>query len=470
MLHAFNSDTGTEEWAYIPKMVMPNLYKLADSSYPSNHQYYVDGSPETMDIYVATATPNLAVGWHTILVGGLGLGGRGFYALDVTNPDVPQALWEICSDSALCDISDTAIGYSYGNPVIVKRSTDQKWVVLLTSGYNNTAPGSGEGTLFVLDAVTGEVLSKTSTGTATNPPSGLAKISPFIDSLATDYTARFVYGGDLNGDVWRFDLGAVGASGAPTVTKIATLKDSSGVAQSVTTRLELGDPLNNTSNSLGGTGTPALFVGTGRYLGTTDLPNVQIQSIYGIKDDLSRTCAAASCYASPRAYNVASSDKFVRQYIYEASDTTRTTSTNAVSWSSNSGWYVDFMVSDSVTNAPVLPSPSPGERINLDPQLVSGSLLVVTNVPETSACTIGGSSWFYSFDYLNGQYVSTASDQVAGKKLGNALSVGFVVGRLPGGQIKGWVTGADGEKMKVDPDPKGTGSTRKTSWRELTVQ
>ena len=59
-----------------------------------------------MDIYVASATNNLSVGWHTILVGGLGLGGQGFYALDVTNPSSPQALWEICYNSALCAISD----------------------------------------------------------------------------------------------------------------------------------------------------------------------------------------------------------------------------------------------------------------------------------------------------------------------------------------------------------------------------
>ena len=470
MLHAFNSDTGDEMWAYVPKMVMPNLYKLADSNYSTNHSYYVDGSPETMDIYVATATGNLTVGWHTILVGGLGLGGRGYYALDITNPAHPRALWEICSDNTLCAVSDIDIGNSYGNPVIVKRSTDQKWVVLVTSGYNNVTPGSGAGTLIMLDALTGAVLHKTSTGAATNPPSGLAKLSPWIDDLSTSYITRFVYGGDLNGDVWRFDLGPAGADITPTVTKIASLKDASGVAQSITTRLELGDPFNNITNSLGGTGIPALFVGTGRYLGTSDLTNVQIQSLYGIKDDLSRTCPSAGCYASPRAYNIAASDKFVHQYIYETSPTTRSTSTNAVSWASNSGWYADFMVSDSITQLPVSPSPSPGERVNLDPQLVSGTLIVVTNVPETSACTIGGSSWLYSFDFLTGQYVASASGQIVGQKLGNALAVGFVTGRLPGGQIKAWVTTADGSKLPEDPITKGSGATRKTSWRELTTQ
>lgn len=459
MLHAFNSDTGAEMWAYVPKIVMPTLYKLAEASYATLHQYYVDGSPETMDIYDATSGQ-----WRTILVGGFGLGGRGFYALDITDPVNPAALWEICSDSTLCAISDADIGYSYGNPVIAKRSTDGKWVVLVTSGYNNVTPGSGAGTMIVLDAVTGLVLNKTATGAATNPPSGLAKLSPWIDSLSTNYTARFVYGGDLNGDVWRFDLGV----GTPTVTRIASLKDGSGVAQSVTTRPELGDPLNNVSNSLTGTGNPAVYMTTGRYLGTTDLSNLQVQSVYGIKDDLSKTATTTPTadFGSPRTY-AGTRGSFVNQYIYQPTATTRTTSHYAVNWTTNSGWYADFVVSDPATNLPISPSVSPGERVNLDPQLVSGTLIVVTNIPETSACTIGGTSWLYSFDFLSGQNVDTAVNQVVGQKLGSALSVGIVVGRLPGGQLKAWVTTASGDKLTVDPSTKGSGATRRTSWREL---
>jgi type IV pilus assembly protein PilY1 len=386
--------------------------------------------------------------------------------LDVTDPANPVALWEICSDSTLCAIADADIGYSYGNPVIAKRSTDQKWVVLLTSGYNNVSPGSGAGTLFVLDALTGAVLNKTATGAATNPPSGLAKISPWVDNLSSDFTTRFVYGGDLNGDVWRFDLGAVGAASSTTVTKIASLKDSSGVAQSVTTRPELGDPLNITSNSLSGSGKPAVFVTTGRYLGTTDLSNLQVQSIYGIRDDL----AAAVNYGNPRTYLAGLVGNFVKQYIYQPTATTRTTSHYPVNWTNDSGWYADFVVSDAATNLPVSPSVSPGERVNLDPQLVSGTLIVVTNIPETSACSIGGTSWLYSFNFMTGQNVETAGDQVAGQKIPeNALTVGIVSVRLPGGQLKVIATTAGGDIVTVNPATKGSEATKRTSWRELTT-
>jgi type IV pilus assembly protein PilY1 len=476
MLHAFNTDTGAEMWAYVPKIVMPNLYKLAETSYATLHQYYVDGSPETMDIFVSTPANGLDVGWHTILVAGLGLGGRGYYALDVTDPANPQALWEICSDSTLCGISDADLGYSYGNPVIVKRSSDGAWVVLVASGYNNASPGSGAGTLFELDAVNGTVLNKTTTGTTTNPPSGLSKLSPWLDTPSTDYTARYVYGGDLNGNVWRFDLGAAGSAGTPTATKIASLVGpacaspclpvSTAPAQSVTTRPMLGDPLNNASNSLSGTGTPSIFVATGRYLGTTDLSNVQVQSIYAIKDDWSKTGSSANI-GNPRSPNTGFTS-FVKQYIYNTGTgaTQRTTSTYSVNWNSNQGWYADFVVSDSATNLPLSPSASPGERVNLDPLLASGTLIVATNIASSSACTIGGYSWLYSFDFLTGQYVSTSANSIVAQKLGSfAVGINLVRTLLGEGKIE--ATTADAKMQTLSPVLKAS-ATKRASWRELT--
>ncbi len=82
MLHAFNAGTGAEMWAYIPRMVAPNMWKLTDTNYGGKHTYYVDGSPSTMDVWDGST-------WRTLLVGALNSGGRGYYALDVTNPDSP---------------------------------------------------------------------------------------------------------------------------------------------------------------------------------------------------------------------------------------------------------------------------------------------------------------------------------------------------------------------------------------------
>ena len=98
MLHAFNATTGAETWAYVPSIVLPTLYKLADKNYPALHQFYVDGTPVAGEIYDGSA-------WKTIVVGGLNNGGRGYYALDVTNP--------ACGD--MLRLSDARMsGTSYG--------------------------------------------------------------------------------------------------------------------------------------------------------------------------------------------------------------------------------------------------------------------------------------------------------------------------------------------------------------------
>jgi type IV pilus assembly protein PilY1 len=434
MLHAFNGDTGIEEWAYVPRITMPNMHKLATANWSATHRYSVDGSPQVMDAYFGGA-------WHTVLVAGLNGGGRGYYALDVTNPDNPQVLWEVCSDATLCAISDVDIGLTFGNPVITKRASDGKWVVFVTSGMNNVSPGTGVGYLYTLDLLTGAILNKVSTGVGTvASPSGFNRIAGFADDFAFDNTAKTIYGGDLQGNVWKFDT----ATTTPTKTLLAVLKDGTGKVQPITTRPELAFL----------SGFPVVYVGTGRYIGPNDLqdPATLIppetysyaQSFYGIKD-------RGVSYPNFRAGSV------VQNLLIDAV-TTRSTTNNQVNWATQDGWYIDFNPSNT----------SFGERVNLDPQLVQGTLIVVTNVPNNSACSVGGDSWLYFFDYKNGTFVASATGNVAGTKFTGKIIVGSVVVRLPSGTFKQIVTTASGEKVVTTP-PVAGGSfpPRRISWREI---
>lgn len=434
MLHAFNGDTGAEMWAYVPRMLLPELYKLAEDNYASMHRYYLDGSPEVMDIHDGS-------GWRTVLVGGLNSGGRGYYALDITNPSSPVALWEFCSNATLCTSNDADLGYSYGNPVITKRASDGTWVVLVSSGYNNVSPGDGQGYLYVLDAVTGQLLEKIGTGAgSTTSPSGLGKVSAWADNFGIDNTAKYIYGGDLAGNVWRFDL----TSASGSVQRLATLVDGGGRPQSVTTKPELSIA----------EGYSLIHVGTGRYLGVSDLtdpaewnpPSTDAyqQSLYTFKDK-------GTDYGNLR-------DDLVEQTIELVDDDTRTVSTETVDLDTTDGWFVDFNPGDD----------SPGERVNIDPQLILGTLVVVTNVPNDDACNVGGDSWIYFFDYKSGQYVSTSPGNAVAKHLGNAITVGVVVFQLPNETKKGIATDAKGNKQSVDiPIGSGAINARRTSWREL---
>ncbi len=463
MLHAFHGGTvdvngvvvdgGQELWAYVPRMLMPELYKLAATNYGTNHRYYVDGSPVTMDVFIGGA-------WKTILVGGLNAGGRGFYALDVTDPTPTgvKALWEICSDATLCAISDPDIGYSYGQAIITKRPSDGRWVVIVSSGYNNVSPGDGGGYLYVLDAATGAILSKTATAVLginvgnTLTPSGFAKIAGFAINFNINNTTPTVYGGDLLGNVWRFDLSTNAATpDAVTAQRLGRAMDGTGAGakpQSITTKPEI---------TRFDAGFNVVYVATGRLIGATDLPDpasftpaldlAYQQSVYAVKDTGTDLGILRSGGAN-----------LVQQTLIVINSTSRTITNTAVSWSTQNGWYVDFNPANE----------SPGERVNIDIQLVRGVLLVETNEPNNDACSSGGNSFFYQFDYKSGSYISSAPGGVVGILQSQALAAGFVVYRLPSGQLK--YTGIDvtGQKTTGGVNPGSGGSLgRRVSWREL---
>jgi type IV pilus assembly protein PilY1 len=430
MLHAINATNGQERWAYVPTMVLDNMWKLADKNYGNgvSHSYYVNGDIVVNDICTASCTSATTAVWRTILVGGLNGGGQGYFALDVTNPATPTLLWEF--DTA----DDGDMGYSYGNPIITKKA-DGTWVALVTSGYNNT----GTGYMYVLNATTGAVISKYSTGVGSaTTPSGLAKINAYIADGVINNTAVFVYGGDLLGNLWRFDINS--AQSATNPFKVAVLKDPSGNPQPITVRPELADI----------SGKRVLYVGTGRYLGTSDLTNTQQQTIYAISDDATSTPATLD---NPRT-----SSAMVNQVLVNDTLTaTRSmqTPSNPVSFTTDRGWYIDF--------------PDSGERQNVPAQLVFGTLLLPTTVPSNTVCSPGGYGWLNFLDYRTGAAVS--GNVVASRT--NAPIVGINVLYVKGKPVVNIVT-ADNPTPSFPPvQPSFTGGSQsgftnhRVIWREL---
>jgi type IV pilus assembly protein PilY1 len=441
MLHAFNGATGNERWAYIPNILMPKLFRLADESYASKHQYFVDGSPTVADFYDAASSK-----WKTILVGGLNSGGRGYYALDVTDPDNPKGLWEFnvralgsCPGSTILgsDKDDCDLGLTYGNPIVTKLQ-DGTWVVIVTSGYNNFSPGDGKGYLYVLDPMTGVILKKikaANAGQSLNPgdttsPLGLARVNAWVDDGEVNNTALRIYGGDMHGYLWRFDLET------GTAYAIARYTDPSGVAQPVTTKPELAEV----------NGVDMIYVGTGRYLGASDVSSSQVQSVYGIKDTTNGT--------APTTYIDARGASLVSQTLANSTTTVgvRTVTDNAVDLTARNGWRVDL--------------PQSGERVNVDIKLVLGTLIVASNVPSPTVCEPSGSSWLNFFNHETGGRVSSSNSFASVGMKGLIVGISIVV--TTDGKIVGIVIKDDNTIDNTDPPvetPNPTGS--RSSWREL---
>lgn len=387
MLHAFSAASGQEQWAYVPSMVIPDMWRLADKNYTALHHIYINGSPIISDVCTANCTSVANAVWKTILVGGLNAGGRGYYALDITNPTAPVLLWELTTNAtgAIGKIKDDDVGFSYGQPIITRKlNTDgtYTWVVIVSSGYNNTSPGDGKGHLYVLDAVNGTILSKIlANDSVAGAGDGLAKIQG-LNAEPAGNLISYVYGGDLLGNVWRFNINSTATAqiGTGKAELLAILKDPSGATQPITATPILGKSSNETM----------VFVGTGQYLGVSDLSTTQVQTQYAIKDRFDTVGTLVNPAGSPR-----NTTTLKRSTLSVVSGTTdrQATLTGA---SADKGWYADFNISSEA-----------GERVNVDGKLVQGLLIVPSTVPSASACSPGGHGWLNFFDYETGGAITS---------------------------------------------------------------
>ncbi len=454
MLHAFKAATGEEMWAYVPRITMKKLYLQASTTYGTNHQFTTDGSPEVADVKIP------GKGWRTVLVAGLNAGGRGYYALDVTDPDRPPLpLWELCADATVCSgiNYDADIGLTFGNPQFgtwKDASGTERWVVLLTAGYNNVPgadginTGSGKGYLYVVDVNTGQVLSKTTTGAGdAATPSGFAKITAVSLNPSTDPKITYVYGGDNLGKMWRFDFTA---PGDPQVMLMA----DAGARQPVTSRPEVTMCRVNNKDAAGnitpGAGAAVIY-GTGRLLDISDIANNDLQSVYVLKD-------GGSAITPTQWRNAANMSKQKLAKSDTGSGAIYTLSGPAIDLSTQAGWYFDL-------------DQNTGERVNLDPKVVSGTLNVVSNMPTSSSdCSVGGTSNLYQLDVCTGEQVviDTALGEMAGRTLStNAAAVGFIIVRLPNGTMKLVATTADGGNVSVRLPASDSEEARRAGWRRV---
>ena len=146
---------GEERFAYVPGLVFQNLRELGDPLY--DHKFYVDNTPYTKK-----------VGDTTLLVGGLGKGGKGYYCLNITNAGAidseaelaSRVLWEYPAPPATLvsgttftfssgtgtggsdEIKDSANGFTAANGFEVGR-----WIRIIGANYNDGSnEGSNDGT------------------------------------------------------------------------------------------------------------------------------------------------------------------------------------------------------------------------------------------------------------------------------------------------------------------------------------
>lgn len=300
MFHVFDGsdDSGTggdEIFAYVPSGVINNrvdeggklkgirALTFQDGGSPIfKHHFYVNASAQSMDVDFANCGANQSCtpDWRTIVVGGLGKGGNTYFAIDATVNDVTTEA--SAAAKVLWEWQLPASEFSFGKPIVAKTRADG-WVVVVASGYNNTDDGKGH--LYFLNASDGTLIRKLNTTSAdagtVASPSGLAQISGFTKDSRNQIIEQ-IYGGDLNGRVWRWDVSDPDPTTWAGKTRLlATLSaPAGGGAQPVTTNPQIEIDLNNGVDRF-------VFIGTGRLLDPSDLTDPspeQIQTMYAIRD------------------------------------------------------------------------------------------------------------------------------------------------------------------------------------------
>jgi type IV pilus assembly protein PilY1 len=378
MLHAVDgridasaTTRGQELWAYVPKLVHENLSLLTDPAY--THRYYMDATPATAEVTGVGSVSRM-------LVGGLGKGGKGYYALDVSS--YVAANEAAVASKVMWEFGPSGIGYSYGTPLIVK--TAAGWRVLVTSGYQATVSGR----VWVLDPATGNVLATLDTGVAN---SGLAHLGKLANSTP-DAIVRYVWGGDLLGNVWRFDLDT------NSVARIAALTDAGGVVeQPITSPPEVG-PVSGSATKF------MVYLGTGRYLADEDVPgtgsntwSTQRQTVYAVLDD---TSIASPTLPNLRGTNGGNcpvgggdGDLVCQSLTYSSGTNSYQGTTHPVNLATKRGWYVDLPQDARLTHGRVV------SKASLTP---GGTLALTVNIPTNALCDPGGRSWFLALNSATG--------------------------------------------------------------------
>ena len=447
LLHAFNLNTGIEEWAFMPPSFISKMLDMKPIAYdPTDNTtkrtqaiFGVDGSPLVKDIYVEGE-------WKTILLCGLGKGGASYFALDITDPDNPQHLftfendlaqkrvyyWDAAGnktryrhdasapetfqdntvppqDSIVTDEYDfRLLGAATSTPIIQLVTIDgvQKWVGIIGGGLN-VADSTVGSVVYIIDledggkiiekiiiddmidsgeATVAESESGTTNTVRNSVHTRLIPVTADTTSLANYYGA-LLYFTDYEGKLWKVNLSSEG-----TLYEKQILFNT--IATSANGRASFFEPSASIDEA---TSKLWLYYGTGDMSNLGETTNedagVIIQNkIYGIKD-INFPSMNASAETPP-----------------ESNCTNITGQTSCVVGDSQSGWFANLDTNEKITGSP---------------SIKNGIVYFPRYVPNESAPCSAGTAYLSTHDYrlgcAQGSTIPTGEETVK-KELGKGVA------------------------------------------------
>lgn len=116
-LHAFDTETGIEKWAFMPSVLLKNIKTLYENPLTKQHLYGVDG-PLTVWYYDKNNDGKIKADDQDKIYVYFGLrrGGSAYYALDITDMGAPSLAWVVDNTST----GFNNLGESWSKPILAK--------------------------------------------------------------------------------------------------------------------------------------------------------------------------------------------------------------------------------------------------------------------------------------------------------------------------------------------------------------
>ncbi|MDH5543275.1 MAG: PilC/PilY family type IV pilus protein [Nitrospinota bacterium] len=523
MLHAIRASNasatvqdGAESWAYIPYNLLPHLNWMGSLTY--SRVEYVDMRPKISDVQIfpcdAIHVGSNSAGkcWGTILIGGMGSGGgeiadagfdvdgdgdtaanlrkwrSAYFALDVTDPNSPNLLWEFGHNLTRSGLvaDDNELGFAASYPAIVKVGT--KWFAVFGSGtkaayvpdYQGNSNQTGK--VFVVDLETGTLAAKFAVSDATSyfaDPVSVDidfvsdnTVSPPIYNSDAVYIGETYYkatgGGSWNSRMWRI---VINNDPNPANWQMSLLHNSA-VGQTISAAPSVS---NDTEGPLW------IYWGTGKFKSTTDKADTAVQGVYGVRDVCWDRVTGAWDNACLGAASLNSSASYGSPTVTNLLDTTAVVVSKGGAITGGpggittlqgladeilanyQGWYMRLTTSK--------------ERALNKPSIVGGVVLATSFIPNTDVCGFGGLNYLYSLYYKTGTaykestigYSSSNPDIVLKRSetagTGLASSVAIHAGREEGAVA--YIQKSTGEVTEVKFDTVINIKSGIVAWREV---
>ncbi len=392
--------SGREVFAYIPALLTRDLPQIAQPSFVFDS--FVDSTPTIRDVYVNTAGTDQ---WRTYLVSGLRNGGRGIFALDVTDPasTFSNSLGANAraDDVVKFEYTHPDLGFTYSR-IQIARMNNGSWVAVVGNGYNSV--GDGRGKLFIIDLETGLPLAGAGpTGSNGIFDTGVGSImnslctdagsdcnglsEPTIVDLNGDFITDRIYAGDLHGNIWVFNVQDPDPS-QWTIARLFTAAQSNCTVgtgedcrQPITTRPVVS--LHPSRRSLTTEPNVLVLFGTGQFIAEGDASNAEDQTFYGVWDT---TGTSGTINNS----NLTKADLVGRVFGGTLDNITVTgpvagyNTAASPSPARNFGWYIDLAGDIAPAGLPggLISDPFDRGRISINPIITGSVALFVTTVPS----------------------------------------------------------------------------------------